>query len=195
MRARVRRPIRARVDPQSPRSPRDDVLPDLGRRPPTLRTRTGTRQTPRRGAAATPPLSSPSRALREVRRTSGEDVRGGGHALRGHHRRVGLSGAASTSDAARATGAKIVSHCGNDCVPWDLAVPLARHELARSRFGPGTTLSAASTFTELPLGVGASGATLATYLYRLGKKRGGSRTAFGRCSGYRTGPSRKGRRR
>ena len=78
---------------------------------------------------------------------------------------------------ARATGARIVSHCGNDCVPWDLAV-LAAHELARDRFGPGTTLSAASTFTELPPGVGASGGTLATAIYQLGKKRGGSRTAF-----------------
>ena len=78
---------------------------------------------------------------------------------------------------ARATGATIVSHCGNDCVPWDLAV-LAAAELARDRFGPRTTLSAASTFTELPPGVGASGGTLATAIYQLGKKRGGSRTAF-----------------
>ena len=73
---------------------------------------------------------------------------------------------------AQRTGAKIVSHCGNDCIPWDLAV-LAAHELALAKRGPGSVISAASTFTELPAGVGASGGTLSTAIYQLGKKRGG----------------------
>ena len=79
---------------------------------------------------------------------------------------------------AQRTGAKIVSHCGNDCIPWDLAV-LAAHELALAKRGPGSVISTASTFTELPAGVGASGGTLSTAIYQLGKNRGaGAKPSF-----------------
>ena len=71
---------------------------------------------------------------------------------------------------ARRTGATIVIHCGNDCIPWDLTV-FEMHELARRR---GGELVEVSTYTEYPPGTGASGGTLTTAVYQLGKKRSGA---------------------
>ena len=61
-------------------------------------------------------------------------------------------------------------HCGHDCIPWDLSV-LGMHTLAQSR---NAELVEASTFTELPAETAASGGTLTTAVYQLGKTRGGA---------------------
>mmetsp|Transcript_13282 Transcript_13282/g.40910 ORF Transcript_13282/g.40910 Transcript_13282/m.40910 type:complete len:404 (-) Transcript_13282:202-1413(-) len=75
---------------------------------------------------------------------------------------------------ARKTGASIVPHCGNDCVPWDLTV-LKFHEAAAAK---GSTISEVKTYTEVPPGFGVSGGTLTTAVFQLGKKRGGAKPAF-----------------
>jgi len=77
-------------------------------------------------------------------------------------------------EVARTTGAVCVVHCGNDCIPWDLAV-FEMHQLAKSN---GAELVEASTFTELPPAFAASGGTLTTAVYQLGKKRSDSKPAF-----------------
>jgi len=61
-------------------------------------------------------------------------------------------------DTARATGAKIVSFCGHDSVPWDLSVA----ELARAMRKRGEELSSVECFDEVKGGV--SGGTLATMM-------------------------------
>ena len=68
---------------------------------------------------------------------------------------------------AQKSGAKIVVHCGNDCIPWDLTV-LEMSKYARSK---GATLTEASTFTHMGDSFGASGGTLTTAIYQLGKKK------------------------
>ena len=68
---------------------------------------------------------------------------------------------------ARSTGAKIVCHCGNDCIPWDMTV-LKMHEYALAK---GCRLTEVDTWTELPPSATASGGTLSTALYQLGKDR------------------------
>ena len=75
---------------------------------------------------------------------------------------------------ARKSGACIVAHCGNDCVPWDLTV-LKLHEEAVKR---NLKLTAVDTFTELPPSFAASGGTVATAQYQLGKARTSSKPDF-----------------
>eukprot|EP00802_Teleaulax_amphioxeia_P010423 Tamp_10451.p1 GENE.Tamp_10451~~Tamp_10451.p1 ORF type:complete len:420 (+),score=111.92 Tamp_10451:1-1260(+) len=65
-------------------------------------------------------------------------------------------------------GVCIVSHCGNDCIPWDATV-LAMSKLAKDK---GFTLEECSTYTELPPSFAASGGTITTAVHQLGKKRG-----------------------
>eukprot|EP00457_Paulinella_chromatophora_P005061 gb/GEZN01005074.1/.p1 GENE.gb/GEZN01005074.1/~~gb/GEZN01005074.1/.p1 ORF type:complete len:521 (-),score=93.29 gb/GEZN01005074.1/:253-1815(-) len=59
-------------------------------------------------------------------------------------------------DMARASGARIVSHCGNDCIPWDLATLLVSKELRKS----GQALVAVHHFDSLRFAP--SGGTLET---------------------------------
>lgn len=68
---------------------------------------------------------------------------------------------------ARATGACIVSHCGNDCIPNDLLV-WELHQFATSK---DCTLSELQTYQEFGAGATMSGGTLATAKYQLGKDR------------------------
>jgi len=75
---------------------------------------------------------------------------------------------------ARRTGAVIVPHCGNDCIPWDLTV-WEMHKRAQAR---GWALTQVSFFTEAPPSLAASGGTLTTAIYQLGKERRGAKTAF-----------------
>lgn len=65
-------------------------------------------------------------------------------------------------------GATIVPHCGNDCIPWDLSVH-AMSEVAKKE---GGALVECKTFTELPPTFAASGGTITTAIYQLGKSRG-----------------------
>jgi short subunit dehydrogenase-like uncharacterized protein len=68
---------------------------------------------------------------------------------------------------ARSTGARIVCHCGNDCVPQDLMVyELARY--ARQQFGPGARLLQVCTYNEVADTAELSGGTAATAIYNLG---------------------------
>jgi len=75
---------------------------------------------------------------------------------------------------ARRTGALIVPHCGNDCIPWDLSV-FEMSELAKRR---GAELTEVCTYTEYPPGTGASGGTLTTAIYQLGKQKNKEKTDF-----------------
>lgn len=77
-------------------------------------------------------------------------------------------------EVARKSGALIVPHCGNDCIPWDLSV----FEMDKYAKSHGSHLIEASTFTEIPPGTVASGGTLNTAIYQLGKKRTRSNTSF-----------------
>ena len=61
----------------------------------------------------------------------------------------------------------IVSHCGNDCIPWDATVH-AMWKLAKDK---GYTIEECRTFTDLPATAAMSGGTITTALYQLGKKR------------------------
>ena len=77
-------------------------------------------------------------------------------------------------EAARRTGAQIVPHCGQDCIPWDLTV-LQMHEHAAAK---GLTLAEAHTYTELADNFEASGGTVTTAMYQLGEKQRPPKTAF-----------------
>jgi len=68
---------------------------------------------------------------------------------------------------AHRTGAKIVVHCGNDCIPWDLTV----FEMSKYAQSKGAELVEASTFTEMHASAALSGGSLTTAVYQLGKKR------------------------
>ena len=96
---------------------------------------------------------------------------------------------------ARETGANIVCHCGNDCIPWDLTV-LEMHDYARAR---GAHLKSVTTYTEVPdsgAGGAASGGTLTPARGPLAKSRDAAsrakvvdpllRTADGAASEYKT---------
>ncbi|GHP08808.1 hypothetical protein PPROV_000754500 [Pycnococcus provasolii] len=74
-------------------------------------------------------------------------------------------------DVARKSGSVIVSHCGNDCIPWDLTV-FEIHKLAKSK---GGELVSASTFTELAPGSAMSGGTVTTAIFQAKKSRPKSR--------------------
>ena len=78
-------------------------------------------------------------------------------------------------DTARKSGAVVVIHCGNDCIPWDLSV-FEMNKLAQAR---GAELISASTFTEVPPGTTMSGGTLATAIYQLNKSRDKRASATG----------------
>ena len=74
----------------------------------------------------------------------------------------------STHDTkARETGACIISHCGNDCIPTDLTV-YEINEYAKSK---GMSLLEVQTYAEYGDGASWSGGTLATAAYQLGKDR------------------------
>lgn len=72
---------------------------------------------------------------------------------------------------ARSTGARIVCHCGNDCIPQDLMVyELAQY--ARQQFGPGARLQQVTTYNEVADTAEFSGGTAATAIYNLGSGGG-----------------------
>ena len=75
---------------------------------------------------------------------------------------------------AQQTGARIVIHCGNDCIPWDLTV-FQMHKHAQSK---GAELVEAQTFGEFGDAFGASGGTLTTAIYQLGKQRSAAKPDF-----------------
>ena len=68
---------------------------------------------------------------------------------------------------ARKTGACIVAHCGNDCVPWDLTV-LKLHEEAVKR---NLKLTQVDTYTELPPSFAASGGAHSASYFNSGGRR------------------------
>lgn len=68
---------------------------------------------------------------------------------------------ASHAETAETTGAKIVSFCGHDSVPWDLSTLLLRRRLAAER---GDDRLAEVAFTDETMSGGPSGGTLATVL-------------------------------
>ena len=73
----------------------------------------------------------------------------------------------SLDNTARETGACIISHCGNDCVPNDLLV-LELHKLATSK---NCRLEEIQTYQEFNAEATMSGGTLKTAQYQLGKNR------------------------
>jgi len=75
---------------------------------------------------------------------------------------------------ARKTGACLVPHCGNDCVPWDLSVLKLRDAAIKRNL----RLVRVDTFTELPPSFAASGGTVATAQFQLGKARGAAKPEF-----------------
>jgi short subunit dehydrogenase-like uncharacterized protein len=68
-------------------------------------------------------------------------------------------------DKARATGAQIVSHCGHDCIPWDLCV----HHLSSHLNARGDVLERVQCFNEIR--ATASGGTIATVIQGLSNRR------------------------
>ena len=68
---------------------------------------------------------------------------------------------------ARKSGACIVAHCGNDCVPWDLTV-LKLHEEAVKR---NLKLTSVDTYTELPPSFAASGGAHSASYFNSGGRR------------------------
>lgn len=68
---------------------------------------------------------------------------------------------------ARETGACIISHCGNDCIPCDLTV-LEMFTFAKDK---GYNLKEVMTYAEYGEGASWSGGTLATAKVNLGKDR------------------------
>lgn len=68
---------------------------------------------------------------------------------------------------ARESGAIIVCHCGNDCIPQDLTV----YEMYKYAERQQATLKQVCTFVELPETASMSGGTAATAAYQLGKNR------------------------
>jgi short subunit dehydrogenase-like uncharacterized protein len=69
---------------------------------------------------------------------------------------------------ARRTGAKIVPHCGNDCIPWDMAV----YEISKMMRAKGDTLASVDCFDEYVSAP--SGGTLATVALAMeARERGG----------------------
>lgn len=69
-------------------------------------------------------------------------------------------------ETARKSAASIVSHCGHDCIPWDLGVFILHRE-AQKR---GTRLTEVRTFAEI-IGGAASGGTVQTIKYQLVEKK------------------------
>ncbi|GKY96458.1 hypothetical protein MPSEU_000605300 [Mayamaea pseudoterrestris] len=68
---------------------------------------------------------------------------------------------------AQASGAKIVHHCGNDCIPQDLTV-YEMNKFARSK---DCELISVKTFVEMPASASFSGGTVATATFQLNKDR------------------------
>lgn len=68
-------------------------------------------------------------------------------------------------DDARRTGAKIVHHCGHDCVPWDLAVMKVAEELKKKN----QQLTKVEIFDEIS--ENASGGTMATLFLSLKNRK------------------------
>jgi short subunit dehydrogenase-like uncharacterized protein len=77
-------------------------------------------------------------------------------------------GTIETHDAvARESGARIVCHCGNDCIPQDLTV----FELHQYAMKNNYELEEVLTYVEIPESAAFSGGTCATAMYQLGKER------------------------
>jgi short subunit dehydrogenase-like uncharacterized protein len=68
---------------------------------------------------------------------------------------------------ARSTGACLICHCGNDCIPQDLLV----YEMYRVAKENDLELLGVETFVELPESAAFSGGSIATLQYQLGKTR------------------------
>jgi short subunit dehydrogenase-like uncharacterized protein len=68
---------------------------------------------------------------------------------------------------AQASGAKIVHHCGNDCIPQDLTV----YEMNQFAVAKDCELIAVNTFVEMPETASFSGGTVATATFQLNKDR------------------------
>jgi len=76
---------------------------------------------------------------------------------------------------ARSTGACIIPHCGNDCIPCDLTV-MEMNKFAR---GKGFELKEVQLYEEHGANASWSGGTLATASYQMGKDRKNmQKTAF-----------------
>ena len=73
---------------------------------------------------------------------------------------------------ARETGATIVPHCGNDCIPQDVTV----YEIYKYATARGCTLRSVQTYVEFPEDAQLSGGTAATATYQLGKPRTATNT-------------------
>lgn len=74
---------------------------------------------------------------------------------------------------ARNTGACLVCHCGNDCVPADLLV-YELQSFAKKQWGPTAHLSRVTTYNQPSEEAAFSGGTVATALYNLGGGGGSS---------------------
>lgn len=72
----------------------------------------------------------------------------------------------SSDAAARSTGAVIVPHCGNDCIPNDL-LTYEIHLYAKQRFGADAYLHSVTVINEVGDGAELSGGTAATAIYNL----------------------------
>mmetsp|Transcript_14666 Transcript_14666/g.36628 ORF Transcript_14666/g.36628 Transcript_14666/m.36628 type:complete len:530 (-) Transcript_14666:93-1682(-) len=64
------------------------------------------------------------------------------------------------------TGARLVPHCGCDCVPWDLTFALLAAELQKEE-----KIVALRTYAEFPPSASASGGTIATVYYHAVEKK------------------------
>ncbi|KAL7567449.1 hypothetical protein ACA910_021407 [Epithemia clementina (nom. ined.)] len=73
---------------------------------------------------------------------------------------------------ARQTGASIVSHCGNDCVPQDLMVHELYQYVQKLPQGKNAFLMEVQTFPEFPATASLSGGTTSTILHHFSKKGG-----------------------
>jgi short subunit dehydrogenase-like uncharacterized protein len=76
--------------------------------------------------------------------------------------------------AARESGAIILCHCGNDCIPQDLTV----YEMHRHAGKHHAELKQVTTFVEYPETTQMSGGTATTAAYQLGKDRNGPKPSF-----------------
>lgn len=75
---------------------------------------------------------------------------------------------------ARDSGAVILCHCGNDCIPQDLTV----YEMNQYAIKHEAELEYAMTYVEMPESASWSGGTAATAAYQLGKHRKGAKPSF-----------------
>jgi len=77
-------------------------------------------------------------------------------------------------ETARSTGACIIPHCGNDCIPSDLTV-FEMNKFAKEK---GYQLKEVQLYEEAGADASWSGGTLATASYQMGKDRKSAKTSF-----------------